>query len=75
MKNKKISIYNFDDEPLDLPSLPTYYYHICCDCGLRHIVIVEKYRKGIRIGFARDDHATKDIRKLRKIKVVRGEVK
>jgi len=75
MKNKKISIHDFDDEPLYLPKLPTYYYHRCCDCGLRHIVIIERYKKGIRIGFAVDEYATEDIRKLEKIKIVKGDVK
>jgi len=74
MKNKKINIHDFDDEPLYVKT-PGYFYLYCCDCGLRHIIIVERYRKGIRIGFARDDYATKDMRKLRKIKVVRGNVK
>lgn len=75
MKHKKINIYLFDDEnkPLYLPKLPTYYYHVCCDCGLRHIVTVERYKQGIRIGFARDHHATEEIREFRKIKVTRGD--
>lgn len=75
MKHKKISIYDFDDKPLYLPYLPIYFRHRCCDCGLRHLVIVERYRKGIRMGYAVDFYGTEDIRKLEKIKVVKGDVK
>ena len=54
--------------PLYLPKLPTYFYHVCCDCGLRHLVVVEKYKRGVRIGFAVDYYGTKKAREVKRLK-------
>lgn len=64
---KKIDIHLFDENPLYLSKLPTYFYHICCDCGLRHLVVVERHGKGIRIGFALDYYGTKEVRKVERL--------
>ena len=65
---KKIDIHLFDKDPLYLSGLPTYYHHICCDCGLRHLVIIERYKKGSRIGFSVDYYGTKKVREVERLK-------
>lgn len=66
----KISV--FDDEAFTIDS-ESYFYLWCCDCKLRHLVVVEaigeksedftKSGGQIAIAMARDDHATNMERK------------
>ena len=65
MRNKKFSIFTIDDKPYYLPA---YFYHTCCDCELRHIVVIEKKGKGIVMSWGRDDHGTMLGRKVKKLK-------
>ena len=64
---KKIDIHLFDKDPLYLSELPTYFYHICCDCGMRHLVVIERHKKGIKIGFSVDYYGTKKNRKVERL--------
>ena len=67
----------FDDETL-LVDAESYFYLWCCDCSLRHLVVVEAVGKGadkfksedgkIAIAMSRDDTATEIARK--KVKIV-----
>ena len=62
----------FDDETLLLDA-ESYFYLWCCDCSLRHLVVVEAVGKGadkfksedgkIAIAMSRDDTATEIARK------------
>jgi|TARA_B110000014_G_C19629668_1_gene332421 hypothetical protein len=66
----------FDDETL-LVDAESYFYLWCCDCNLRHLVVVEAVGKGadkfksedgkIAIAMARDSKATEIARKRDKI--------
>ena len=66
----------FDDETL-LVDAESYFYLWCCDCSLRHLVVVEAVGKGadkfksedgkIAIAMSRDDTATEIARKKDKI--------
>ena len=66
----------FDDETLLLDA-ESYFYLWCCDCNLRHLVVVEAVGKGadkfksedgkIAIAMARDSKATEIARKRDKI--------
>ena len=66
----------FDDETL-LVDAESYFYLWCCDCTLRHLVVVEAVGKGadkfksedgkIAIAMARDSKATEIARKRDKI--------
>ena len=66
----------FDDETL-LVDAESYFYLWCCDCNLRHLVVVEAVGKGadkfksedgkIAIAMARDSKATEIARKKDKI--------
>ena len=66
----------FDDETLLLDA-ESYFYLWCCDCSLRHLVVVEGVGKGadkfksedgkIAIAMARDSKATEIARKKDKI--------
>jgi len=48
---------------------PDFFSLGCCDCNLRHTIIVEKMGKNkIRLGIFRDSQATKDRRQLAKLK-------
>lgn len=49
--------------------------HICCDCGLKHQIIVkiDKKRKRVKLKFYRDNYATEKIRKKEGIIVYRRE--
>ena len=54
----------FDDHPIDI-ELPGFFYLWCCDCGLRHLTVVDVKGKGakdfkkskgiVRIAMSRDD--------------------
>ena len=66
----------FDDETL-LVDAESYFYLWCCDCSLRHLVVIEAVGKGadkfksedgkIAIAMARDSKATEIARKRDKI--------
>ena len=66
----------FDDETLLLDA-ESYFYLWCCDCSLRHLVVVEAVGKGadmfksedgkIAIAMSRDDTSTEIARKKDKI--------
>ena len=66
----------FDDETL-LVDAESYFYLWCCDCNLRHLVVVEAVGKGadkfksedgkIAIAMSRDSKATEIARKRDKI--------
>ena len=67
----------FDDETLLLDA-ESYFYLWCCDCSLRHLVVVEAVGKGadkfksedgkIAIAMSRDDTSTEIA--LKKYKIV-----
>ena len=66
----------FDDETL-LVDAESYFYLWCCDCSLRHLVVIEAVGKGadkfksedgkIAIAMSRDNKATEIARKRDKI--------
>ena len=66
----------FDDETL-LVDAESYFYLWCCDCSLRHLVVIEAVGKGadkfksedgkIAIAMSRDNKATEIARKKDKI--------
>ena len=66
----------FDDETLLLDA-ESYFYLWCCDCSLRHLVVIEAVGKGadkfksedgkIAIAMSRDNKATEIARKRDKI--------
>ena len=66
----------FDDETL-LVDAESYFYLWCCDCSLRHLVVIEAVGKGadkfksedgkIAIAMSRDSKATEIARKRDKI--------
>ena len=66
----------FDDETL-LVDAKSYFYLWCCDCSLRHLVVIEAVGKGadkfksedgkIAIAMSRDNKATEIARKRDKI--------
>jgi len=33
--------------------------HVCCDCGLEHVMLVEVKRNKVYLSFYRDDYQTK----------------
>ena len=47
--------------------------HYCCDCGLKHQVIVDKFTtknvRGVKVRFYRDDYGTMQERKRKNIKI------
>jgi hypothetical protein len=78
-----MDINTFDDEAMVVPP-EGYFYLWCCDCALRHLVVIEACGKGskdfkksggrIRVGFARDNVATDVIRKRDKIVLYKRNV-
>ena len=50
-KNDKIDLEFFDNNPVILKKLPEIFTQECCDCGMNHIVFVEKCGEGVKIGF------------------------
>jgi len=66
--SKKIDLKFFDEDPVVLEELPAVFTLECCDCGLVHLVLVEKIDKGIELGFFRDDKTTELIRENKKLK-------
>ena len=70
--SKKFNIKTIDPKPVRVRT-PGYFYHWCCDCGLRHIVVVEQHKTDVVIAFARDDYATMLERREKKRKKKRSK--
>ena len=74
----------FDDHPIDI-ELPGFFYLWCCDCGLRHLTVVDVKGKGakdfkkskgiVRIAMSRDDRATKLARESQNVVLYRRKIK
>ena len=75
-----MDIKTFDNDPVDI-EVPGFFYLWCCDCGLRHLTVVDvegKHSKDfkksggiVRIAMSRDDRATKLERKAQNVVVYR----
>jgi len=74
----------FDNEPIDL-DCPGFFYLWCCDCGLRHLTVVDVEGKGakdfkksegkVRIAMSRDDRATSLARTAQNVVLYRRKQK
>ena len=63
-KKQKSWLHHFDGNTFYL-SLPVSFGFItCCDCGLRHLFVVEGKGDKLQIGFIRDEEGTRIARNL-----------
>ncbi len=71
MAKKRFNIETVDKNTFYIET-PGFFYLACCDCGLRHLAVIEEHRKGIKIGMSRDDYHTDMVRKFKKkIRIVK----
>ena len=71
-----MDIKTFDDDAFVVDA-ESYFNFWCCDCNLRHLVVIEAIGKGadvfkseggkIALGFSRDDAATDLSRKVERV--------
>ena len=44
-KYKKLSLKTFHPNPFYIGEIPCYFFLTCCDCGLEHLVVMERNEK------------------------------
>ena len=63
-----MKVEDFDKEPFIFELPADVRFLTCCDCGLRHLLILEQRGNKIKLGFVIDEEGTKRERELTKVR-------